>query len=408
MENFILRKEIGGNFLYDKKNNAIFFSPQKNDFDYCSEHFSLLSSKKTIQLSTDYFNKNTGKSIDNSYFGNIFSAPATVFFEVTKKCNLKCRHCFNNSGKKAQNELTLNEIKNIIDGIYEAGVFNVKITGGEPFARADIFDILNYLEKKEINYIIFSNGTIFNTEILHRLKLLKHLIKIRISIDGNELTNDLIRGIGTYKLAISTLKQLSDNGLPCELNYTITKSNYNQITEVSNVLIDKHINCKINLGFVKISGRAYESNQYYFTENEIIKVVDTIDEQIKNSPNINVLHLLEPIYYKLYKKSFGCPAGRLSLTIKSNGNVYACGLFSDHDELCCGNTKSLSLIEIWNSKAFDRFRNLTCNSECNTCIYFKNNCTGACRGNALNYFNDICGQDINCYLYKTKFGEETL
>lgn len=403
MNDYIIRKEQCGYFLYDIKTNLVYYSEIYNNI-FCSENYTLLSYGKKKHLSSNYFELHKGKYIDNSNDGYKFSAPETVFLEVTKKCNLRCNHCFNSSGKELADELTFTEIKNIINQLSDLGVFNIKVTGGEPFERDDIFNILEYADKKEINYIIFSNGTNFDLNRIENIKKLKHLIKIRISVDGNEFTNDSIRGKGTFRNSLSTLKLLCDNNIPCELNYTITKTNYKQILDVSNYLKNNGINCKINIGFVKISGRAKLSDTYCFSEEEIKEAVEIINKQISDNNLIKDFHLLEPLYYKLFGHEFGCPAGKLTETIKCNGDVYACGLFSDNKNYLCGNVKTTKIIDIWNGETISNIRNLKACTVCNTCRFYCDTCTGACRGNALNYYGDICKQDINCYLYKVFFG----
>lgn len=72
-------------------------------------------------------------------------------------------------------------------------VFYVKITGGEPFLFPRFFDLVDYLETVGLNYIIYTNG-FFVSQYIDMLLNLKHLITIRISIEGTKEINDMIRG----------------------------------------------------------------------------------------------------------------------------------------------------------------------------------------------------------------------
>lgn len=406
MEKYILRREKLGFILYVKETNQIYFADSKILNIYDERNYTLLSHDKVETLPPDFFKHNVGRYIDGSHTEAIISAPETVFLEITKRCNLRCNHCFNDSGIKCTDELNFETICNLIDKLYDIGVFSIKVTGGEPFAKENILDILDYLEKKEMNFIVYSNGTCITPKHIERLSKLKHLQKIRISIDGNKKTNDAIRGNGTFEKAMKTARLLSNNQINCEINYTITKDNFYQIKEVSHYLQIHQIKCKINIGMVKMAGRAIKcEEEYYFVEDNIQEASENIKLQITNTNNIKPFHLLEPLYYKLFGKSFGCPAARLTMTVKSNGNVFPCGLFSEYHEFLCGNLSVEPFHNIWHSHAMNRVRHLTPSDKCSTCDFYKKNCTGACRGNALNYFGNISAEDINCYVYQVDFNE---
>lgn len=409
MNNFILRKEKSGYFLYDILTDSIFFSDLNTENVYCENQYEPLNRNQNTKLPNEYFLHNTGRYIDNTKYNNTFSAPETVFLEVTKKCNLRCKHCFNNSGQLAENEMTLEEIRKLIDNFAEIGVFTVKITGGEPFSRKDIFDILSYLDSKSINYIVFTNGTNISAGDMVKIKNLRCLLKIRVSIDGNRETNDAIRGTGSFDKAIETVKQFKKNSIPCEINYTITKANYMQLEDLESELATFGIKYKINIGMVKIAGRAKtEKEEYYFTPENIEDAVEKIKKQLKNSEYTKPYYLLEPIYYKLFGDSFGCPGARLTTTIKSTGEVFPCGLLSEYESFLCGNIKNTRFQDIWNGDVMDSFRKLPERTECKSCGFYLKTCTGACRGNALNYCNDICGEDINCYVYQVNFNDREI
>jgi len=72
----------------------------------------------------------TRKEIKN-FFGEEPIMAATI--RVTKACNLRCLHCYVNAGEKLENELSLEEIKSIIDQLAKLKVFSIFFTGGEPF-----------------------------------------------------------------------------------------------------------------------------------------------------------------------------------------------------------------------------------------------------------------------------------
>ena len=90
-----------------------------------------------------------------------------VMFELTYNCSEKCVHCYNpgatrNDDEKSyrgdREELYINDYKRIIDELYEEGLVKVCLTGGDPFSKKIVWDILDYLYEKEIAFDIYTNG----------------------------------------------------------------------------------------------------------------------------------------------------------------------------------------------------------------------------------------------------------
>jgi uncharacterized radical SAM superfamily Fe-S cluster-containing enzyme len=78
------------------------------------------------------------------------SAPLFVIWEITGACNLRCKHCLSDAGKKAPDELNTQEVKDLIDVLEKMKVFYVNFSGGEPLVRPDIFEILEYASQKNV------------------------------------------------------------------------------------------------------------------------------------------------------------------------------------------------------------------------------------------------------------------
>jgi len=95
---------------------------------------------------------------------------------------------------------------------------------------------------------------------------------------------------------------------------------------------------------------------------------------------------------------YGCSAGRSTISIDVNGNIYPCS-FLNYEELKCGNIKENSLLDIWkNSDVLNDFRNINeLDGKCNDCEY-KNNCQGGCRASAYAQTRSIKGEDGTCYI----------
>lgn len=353
---------------------------------------------KSIQLEKELVDKSNYRIISPQKIAtNTLMSPITVFLEITKRCNLFCSHCFRDYNDRT--DLSTKEWCDIIDELYKNGVCTVKITGGEPFLRTDLNEIINRLEKRHINYIVYTNGFYIEKSIAW-LKKLQYLDVVRVSIDGLSQINDSIRGKGAWTTAINSIKLLLFNKIPCEINYTITMENYKDLPKLSQYLIDNKIDVQIHTGFIKYAGNAMRNSSQCFFDNEsLYKVASQIKKYEEQRKNITELTLLKPIYYELFGKTFGCPAGRTSMIIKQDGTVLPCGILPK-DQFNCGNILYDSFLKIWDCPNMLQFGNLSVLEGCKQCPNLFKNCTGGCRGNSFNVFNSINSCDINCSVYK--------
>ncbi|MBN1981624.1 MAG: radical SAM protein, partial [Chitinivibrionales bacterium] len=95
--------------------------------------------------------------------------PTTAILEITKRCNASCDYCYikDNDSK----DLSTAEIKRIIDKLADAGILFLIFTGGDPFIRDDIIDILEYAVSKNFwKMTIMTNGTLINANHISFLK----------------------------------------------------------------------------------------------------------------------------------------------------------------------------------------------------------------------------------------------
>lgn len=372
MYNYVIRKEFPGFLVFDVKADS-------------------------ITLENDIRKYKNALYFDNPQ-DKVLSAPTQVFAEITDECMLQCKHCFN--GEKRKSEcLAFDAWKKIIDELANHGVFRVRISGGEPFCRSDIIDILSYLDTKPIRYSVYTNGLLIH-KYIQQLKCLKNLKFIRLSVDGTRLVNDSIRGEGVYNKAIAAIKLLEQNGIPCQINYTISNTNYMVLGELSDELTKLGIKSKIHVGFIKIGGRAKENLENCFIDEELFEQqAAEIRDCINSRENIAEYVLLRPLYNQIYGDAIGCPGGRINFVIKANGDVTPCGVLPD-GALKCGNLLRDSLHEVWHCKNMEAVRNIPIRPECLSCKYLFVNCTGGCWANPYNLFGDLCGRDINCATYR--------
>ena len=149
----------------------------------------------------------------------------TLYLSVTGRCNLHCRHCYVTDSNKIS-EPTLDQIDYLFKESKLYGIDNVKITGGEPFIRDDILDILELMKTNNLNLkAICSNGTLINDEHIESMKEFSPAPYVKLSFDGIGY-HDWIRNREDIESdTLDLVERLKSNGLRVWINYCLNKYN---------------------------------------------------------------------------------------------------------------------------------------------------------------------------------------
>ncbi len=149
-----------------------------------------------------------------------------VVWNITRACNLKCVHCYNDSGvDKKSNEVTSKEAKAVLDDLASYGVPSVLFSGGEPMMRKDLFDLLGYAGDKGLRTVISTNGTLITVEKAKAIRK-SGVSYVGISLDGIGSTNDKFRGVeGAFDKAVAGIRNCQDAGVKVGLRVTLTQRN---------------------------------------------------------------------------------------------------------------------------------------------------------------------------------------
>lgn len=342
-----------------------------------------------------------------------YSAPLSVYLNVTNECNLRCIYCSADSGTPYSNELSLEEIYGVIDSLREAKVFHVTVTGGEPFVRKDIFLILEKLVQSRIKVGIISNGTIVTDEIVRRLVSLK-IDEMRVSLDATSPeANDAARGHAAFRRAYRGVKVLLDHGIRPTILVTVNKFNYDQVETIVEDLKKLDVQ-HVAFNLVSAVGRGVCTypvlNLSQEQLNEFADLIRVVKAEHKGFVKEDFLHWfalpkrLDDYMRKqgdgasqVQKKMLPCGAAKTQCAITADGYVVPCNKFTDYH---CGNLRENSFLNIWNDTQMGKIRALAQESTtdahgCNECRYSPV-CSGGCRAEAFLHYGDIEAPDPGC------------
>jgi MoaA/NifB/PqqE/SkfB family radical SAM enzyme len=160
--------------------------------------------------------------------------PLRVMFELTYECNFYCRHCYVPLNyRKKQGQLTAREIFLILRQLRDAGCFYLGFTGGEPFIREDILDILSYAKKLGFEIIIYTNGSLINNDIADKLSALRpNKVDITIPAMSEPAFEKITQLPGSHKKVFNAIDLLHKRRVALGFKTCVLNDNESEIADI--------------------------------------------------------------------------------------------------------------------------------------------------------------------------------
>lgn len=330
------------------------------------------------------------------------SAPIHVEWELTFQCNQKCLFCFND--ENTSEELDCDGAKRIVDELESNHVFNVVLSGGEPFLYSEIDFLLHYLSQKNLRVNILSNGTVIPRPIMQFISYHKTRFIIQLSIEGLHKTHDVIVGVkGAFNKLMEKIDMLKKFKIKFIPVTTLTSINYRIIPSMFDFFLENSMKTWRILTLIPF-GAALNHN-LNLSLAEYRWVYSRLHEKLSEFPEITMeircpsgLPLIEyfPSRGDDRAQWIGCSGGISYIQITPNGDVYPCCLLRD-EEFFAGNLTKQSLGEIWNSPAMSFLRENYYNimGKCTQCHY-AHVCRGGCKALSHKMYDDFRMPDPRC------------
>ncbi len=281
---------------------------------------------------------------------------------VTYRCNARCNMCNRyKAPSDPKDEISIETIKKLPE------MYFTNITGGEPFIREDIKDIVRELRKKSDRIVISTNG-FFTDRIIDLCKEFPD-IGIRISIEGLEQTNNEIRGLPDgFNKGYTTLKKLREMGMKdVGFGMTVQDRNAPDLCELYK------LSDELGMEFATASLH----NSFYFVEaKNIIKDRPMVAENFENLINMLLKSNSPKKWFRAYfnhglinyiygqKRLLPCDMSFDTFFIDPYGDVMPCNGTKDKEVM--GNLNTQSWDELWNSEQAERVRKVVrhCDRDC--------------------------------------------
>ena len=339
--------------------------------------------------------------------------PRLVAWEITRQCHLDCRHCrAAASNGPYEDELTVSEIRRVMDNIDTLSKPIVILTGGDPLRRDDVFDIVRYGADRGFRMVMSPCGKRLTETTANRL-LEAGIQRISISLDGaTARSHDAFRRVsGAFTEALRGLEAARSAGLPYQINTTVTRANVAELPELLDLAVRSGAVAFSPFLLVptgrgkELAEQAIPAETYEQVLNWIYEVRDRVPIQVRPTCAPHFYRILRtrereagravtPESHGLDAMTRGCLGGHGFAFISHVGKVQICGFLEKE----CGDLReeSYDFVRIWeDSPVFKAVRDRSgCSGRCAACEYWS--VCGGCRARAYAATGDYLGEEPCC------------
>ncbi len=353
-----------------------------------------------------------------------------VVWNITRACNLKCVHCYNDSGAgRASAEPNTAEAKAVLDDLADFGVPSVLFSGGEPLMREDLFELVNYARACGLRTVISTNGTLIDNGKAEQIKE-AGVSYVGVSLDGIGSVNDRFRGvIGAFDSAVEGIRNCMNVGVRVGLRLTLTRQNVEDLDKFFDFFESEGIERACFYHLVP-SGRGGDISEQRLWHEQSRLAVDKILKRCrefraggKKTDILTVDNHVDGVYLylKLLEEGSSRAEDVWKLLSWNGGGLNSSGIgigcidyngfvhpdqFWGHYNL--GNIREMPFSRIWTNRDEPLLRRLRnrrrfVKGRCRVCRYFEA-CGGSLRVRADIHFGDPMAPEPECYLSDEQIG----
>lgn len=367
--------------------------------------------------------------MDHLRYGRGHGAPTSaaerrpiVVWNITRRCNLKCIHCYSDStSKHYPGELDWDQCKAVVDDLAAFKVPALLLSGGEPTIHPHFFELAEYATGKGLRLTLSTNGTLIDPDRAQRIKDIGFSY-VGISLDGIGATHDHFRGReGAFDKAVQAFRNCKAVQQKVGLRLTLSRHNIDDLDRILDFIEEEDIE-RVCFYHLVYSGRGSNLMEvpHEDTRAAIDKILDRTSLWARSGRPREVLTVDQPVdgpylYLRLLREDPERAARAMELLSWNGGGANSSGTgISNIDtqgnvhpdqfwqSLTLGNVKERPFSEIWTNRdnamlsaLRDRKKHLT--GKCASCR-FLNVCGGGFRVRAFQMTGDLWAPDPSCYL----------
>ena len=349
-------------------------------------------------------------ALENAAVPKVMRSPRTVHLEISSKCNLRCLYCyyFDNTAVDYTNLPTEQWLQFFVE-LGSMAVMDVSLSGGEPFLRPDLTDLIEGIIQNKMRFSILSNGTLINDHIAEYIAGTHRCNYVQVSIDGaSPKVHDSCRGNGSFVKAVNGIKTLRRHNIPVVARVTLHHHNVREIANVARFLLDELDISSFSTNSAGYLGACRKNAGEVLLTNEDRQMAMHDLLNLSQEYKGRITALAGPLYEAKYWRKMeaarlnhdpafsngghltacGCPFSEIN--VRADGMIIPCTMLA---HMVLGRINSDSLQEVWlNNPELNRLRmrrSIPLNELefCRGCDYIRY-CTGNCPGTAFTLTGD--------------------
>ncbi len=338
-------------------------------------------------------------------------APLDLELEITKRCNLSCRHCYNNSTSNSLAELPWSYIQAVLAPFISDRLRFLTITGGEPFLHPQFENVIRMAREVAESVNLSTNGTLVSSRNIDYL--CEYVDTVNISLDGPtaDVHDHFRKCRGAFAKAKRSIGTLANKGVNVAVQTTVFRGNLALLRDLGK-LIQNEGASTWSIRLPLPSGRALQDLEGFFSAEEIrereeeLCSVHDMGFNLKIYAGISVPWSRKECYQRVENQNslLACSAGTVLAAILADQRLTPCILFSGSNySEPLPDPENLKLI--WReSPYFKRMREIRLHEIplCRTCGHYGKICELGCRAKPYLFQGNLSLPDPDCDYYRDR------
>ena len=197
----------------------------------------------------------------------------SVQWSITGRCNYKCRHCFMSAPDYKGEDLTMEQIVRILDGLAECGIRCLSLTGGEALVHPRFYDILDGIASRGIMLeTLYTNGGLVDTRLLDELEARKQHPAFHLSYDGAGW-HDWLRGVdGAEAAVMRAFRLLRERGFQTSVSMCLHRHNIGGLKESIDLLAAEGVS-HVKMNVASPTGRWKNETEHFISQDAAYEAI---------------------------------------------------------------------------------------------------------------------------------------
>ncbi len=276
--------------------------------------------------------------------------PLSAHLDITYRCNERCEHCYLEHDDKG--EMSLVEIRELLEQMAEAGVFFLTLSGGEPLLRRDCFDIIGHARSLLFNVKLKTNGVLIREREAARLQALG-IEQVQISVYSHrpEIHDAITKLPGSFRRTVGAIRFLKSEGLKVTVANVLMRGNLEDSEAVQNLAAELGARYALDPTITPMMSG----------DRSVLRLripAEDLHDVFRNPALVGDAESFcappAPVDERVME-GIPCSAGHTACYISPYGDLFPCVQFP----LPCGNVRREKFLDIWrNSPALREVRSI--------------------------------------------------